>query len=163
MNKQLSFAISMENSILRQTEFFLNSGPAELQKVTTVLIRSQHELLEVLHQCISIHSQSAKYPELCVEQIVGSDSDWKFSLNADALSLTDNLVQLWNIYAMTDKSWQFYQQSSCNSMYPGDSVFMSSVAQLKSMLKRRIDSVLRIIYNQVWLEVGHAPFLLGRD
>ena len=64
---------------------------------------------------------------------------------------------------MLDKNTQFYQQASKHSMQPQVRLFFGSVAELKLMLRRRIDGVERVVANQVWKSVGFAPGLLGKD
>jgi hypothetical protein len=82
---------------------------------------------------------------------------------ASAGNTTNDLVALWAIYAALDKSAQFYRQAVLNTPYPLPRLFWGSLAEIKTMMRRRVDGLLRVMYNGIWEQIGFAPFALGRE
>lgn len=70
---------------------------------------------------------------------------------------------LWTLYALYDRTFQYYRQASHNTPQPTDKYFYSSLAEVKNIVRRRIDAASRVLSNEVWGQVGFAPFIIGKE
>lgn len=164
--EQLGFAAAMEASIRQEIEHFTKQAPSELNALLGIVGKFQveFELLLDRAQCTDINT--GRYPAVDATLLLGSDDDWqvvvqKFAAAQDKTAA--NLTLLWMIHSLVEKSGQFYQQAGLNSAHPSTRLFMSSLTETKNMLRRRIDGVLRVMYNEIWSDIGFAPVQLGKD
>lgn len=161
----LKFALELEKSIQQQIQTLHVNTSEELQTLLNVLLDFETHFCRILSQAQKAQNNVGAYPEIELNQLVGSDKVWKKieeSIPAQPV-IPHDLTTIWAIYNMLEKSAQFYQQSMHNSPYPTTRLFMSSLFEVKKIIKKRIDVILRRMYNQVWEQVGFAPFLLGKD
>jgi len=163
---QLSFAAAMESGIRQEIEYIGREAPPELKPFLDIVGKFQveFELLLDRGQCTNI--DTGCYPEVDPLVLLGTDSQWQeltrvFGQVAE--KSTADLTALWMIQALIEKSGQLYQQASINSAYPATRLFMRSMTEAKSMLRRRIDGLLRVLYNEMWADLGFAPLVLGKD
>ncbi|MBP2653029.1 MAG: hypothetical protein H6Q73_598 [Firmicutes bacterium] len=164
--KELRFAVVLEASIRHEVEHIAKQASAELQLVLDIVSRFQAEFELLLDRACSIDVSNGKYPEVPVNVLLGSDGEWQQAIKSFTLSgdkSVANLTNLWMIIALIENSRQFYQQALLNCPYPTARIFLSSLAEIKIILRRRIDGVLRGMYNEVWAQVGFAPFVIGKD
>ena len=161
----LTYAASMEKSIGVNIENLREGCSPELCEVLKLLAGFQQEFEMVLVRATSL-SPEQSLPALDTAQLLGTDENWRKMTSAFSAELPPNaqdFTVLWSVHAMLDKSTQFYQQASKQSVQPHVRLFFSSIAELKLMLRRRIDGIERVLANQVWKAVGFAPGLLGKE
>jgi len=161
----LTFAASMEKSIGINIEKLKDGCSPELCDVLELLAGFQQEYELVLTHAKSLPQEQSP-PELEPSRLLGTDENWRKLTGAflpDTAPNAQDYTVLWSVHSMLDKNAQFYQQASKQSVQPQLRLFFGSVAELKLMLRRRIDGVERVLANQVWKEVGFAPGLLGKE
>lgn len=163
--KTLAFAASMESSIGANIEKLKPGCSAGLQGLMEQLAGYHREFEMVLVRARSVPAGQS-LPELDTSQLLGSDERWRAlsaAFTADSSPNALDYAVLWSLHAMLDKSAQFYQQASRQSVQPHVRLFFGSLAEMKVILRRRTDGIERIVANQVWKEVGFAPGLLGKE
>lgn len=161
MNKELLFAADLERNTLSVLNKMLEGASKELHPVIHMLLYVQkgwNELLQLL--------EKEDYPEPNAAVLAGSEKEWlqvMASLKQVEFKNTDDLILFWMLYALAERTLQYYQQAAANSAYPAARQFFTALCQCKLLQKKRIDSIMRILYNHAWAEVGFAPFVLGKD
>ena len=161
----LIFAASMEKSIGANIMKLKDGCSPELCDILELLAGFQREFEALLEQA-DLLSPGQSPPELDTERLHGTDENWRRLTSAFAADMapnTQDYAVLWSVHAMLDKNAQFYQQASKQSLQPQFHLFFASIAELKIMLRRRIDGVERVLANQVWKSIGFSPVLLGRE
>jgi hypothetical protein len=162
----MRFAAAMEASIRQQLELISQQAPTELQPVFGALNRFQVEFELLIDRVQYTDADGGNFPPVEAAQLLGADDIWQQTLQRFA-AVPDkdaaNLTMLWMVHSLMDKSAQFYQQAAGNKAHPGVRLMLSSLAEIKNMQRRRIGGLLRVMYNQVWADVGFAPFALGKD
>lgn len=159
-------AATMEASIRQEIEAVIRQAPGELQPFWEAIGKFQVEFELLLDRAQYINVDSGRYPMVDSAALLGSDDAWQkirqnFAIVSD--KNISSLTALWMTYALVEKSGQFYQQAAANSAHPSTRLFFGSLAETKNMLRRRIDGLMRVLYNEIWAEIGFAPFLLGKD
>lgn len=165
--KVLRFAAALEAQIRQEVEVVMAQAPAELQPLVTAVGSFQAGLELLLDRAQGTDVDTGRYPEVNAAALLGADEVWREA----AARLADpgpgktvpGLASLWYLHALTAKSGEYYHQAALNSAHPATRLFFSSLAEVKAMLRRRLDGVLRALYNAAWAEVGFAPFMLGKD
>ncbi len=61
------------------------------------------------------------------------------------------------------KTAQFYLQTAKNIEQAPQRLLLSSIAEMKLMLRRRFDGIERVVANQVWNAVGFPPGMLAKE
>ena len=160
----LRFAASLEAQIRQEVEVVMAQSPAGLQTLVTAVGHFQAEIELLLDRAQGTDVDTGRYPEVNAAALLGPDSVWQEAAAGVARESTVGaLASLWFLHTLTERSGQFYQQAALNSAHPSTRLFFASLAEVKAMLRRRLDGVLRALYNEAWAEVGFAPFLLGKD
>ncbi|BBB93052.1 MAG TPA: hypothetical protein PKA28_01540 [Methylomusa anaerophila] len=162
----MKFAVLLEKSINKNLEKVRLDVSAELQPIVTLIQQTQSLIFDLLQETSDVNIDYAKLPEVNLTVLIAADDLWQKAVSSytDAPPInTDDLIQMWTIYASIEKSAQYYQQASLNSPHPATRLFLSSLSEIKNILRRRVSGVLRMIYNDVWSEVGFAPFVLGKE
>lgn len=159
----LHFAIELETAINSQLTTL--AAPADIIPVITLIHSCQMNFLALLSSAGAINIDSAPYPLVTEDQLLGSDTSWQqLTLHTDATNASLQVfTTLWPIYMATDKTVQFYQQAAANSAQPQTRLFFSSLSHVKKILCRRLGGIIQIYYNHYWGEIGFAPFVLGKD
>ncbi len=166
MMKTFRFAASLEAQIRQETEAMMAQAPAELQAVVAAVGKFQAEFELLIDRAQYVDVDTGSYPEVKAEALLGPDGVWREAtarLGTPGEAMMPGLVSLWFLHTLTEKSGQFYQQAALNSAHPASRLFFGTLAEVKTMLRRRLDALLRQQYNAVWAEVGYAPFVLGKD
>jgi hypothetical protein len=162
----INFAATLEASIRQDFEQIIPRAPEELSPLLNLLTNIQTQFELILDRAQGTRTDIPKYPAVDAMSLLGSDEVWRKTTsdfaNATNKSTTD-LVILWTMLELTEKSGQFYQQAVMNSAHPATRLFLSSLVEVKAILRRRIDAVLRVMYNEIWTSLGFAPFILGKD
>lgn len=135
------------------------------RNVLILLLKLQALFKLDVKKALDVNAANETYSQIDLDALVGSDNEWEQVSQAFATSSPSsvNLTTIWMIYALIERSGQFYQQAANNSAYPSTKLFLSSLFQVRNIIRRRIGSILRVLYNNVWEEIGFAPFLLGKD
>ncbi|MCE5285464.1 MAG: hypothetical protein LLG02_06425 [Pelosinus sp.] len=162
MNKELLFAADLEKNILSELKKMTENAAIVLGPALHMLIAAEEGWNELFHL---LAENQPQYPALSTEILAGSDQEWLkviAPLKEVEIQNTDSLILFWMLYALIERTAQYYQQAAANSAYPDQRQFFNSLSQCKLLLKKRIDSIMRIMYNHAWAEVGFAPFMLGK-
>jgi len=163
--KVFDVAIDLEASIRKEFEYMHDSALVELAPLLNFMIILQTRLENLLHKARNVDPDSSNYPEFDESELLGSEQEWRTVTKnlAPTSKGEQHLIHLWMIYAVVEKSSQYYQQATANSAYPATKLFCSSLFQIKTRQRRHIGGVIRGIYNDIWSKVGFAPFILGKD
>ena len=162
----LQFAAALEASIRQAIEEITQHAPEELQPFMAAAAKYQVEFELLIDRAQYTDIDTGRYPEVELEILFGPDTAWQKLMHSFATTddkIIANLTALWMISALIEKSAQFYQQASLNNAHPAGRLFLRSLAETKSMLRRRIDGLVRIISNEVWSDLGFSPAVLGKD
>ncbi len=160
------FAAILEAQIRQEVEVVMAQSPPELQTVVTAVGTFQAGIELLVDRAQYVDVDSGRYPEVSAAELLGPDSVWQEAtakLGTSGESTVVGLASLWFLIVLTEKSGQYYQQAALNSAHPATRLFFSSLAEVKGMLRRRLDGLLRQLYNAAWTQVGFAPFVLGKD
>lgn len=164
--KTFQFAASLEAQIRQEVEVVVAQTPDELQAVVAAVGRFQAEFELLIDRAQYVNVDTGRYPEVDAATLLGPDGVWQEAtarLGAAEETTVPGLASLWFLHTLTEKSGQYYQQAALNSAHPATRLFLGSLAEVKTMLRRRLDGLLRQLYNAAWTEVGFAPFVLGKD
>lgn len=156
-------AIDIErNSIVSFTKLLQDAKP-EIKTVFEAVIMQQKHIIAILESAKNIEQIQGAYPEIETGELFG-EKDWQQAVYFLIQSNTkkEHVTALWMVYTVIEKSCQFYQQTSANTVFVPTKLFLSSIVQLKSLQRRRMDALLRTVYNEIWEAVGFAPVLLGK-
>lgn len=162
----LLFAATLEASIRQEIEAVTRQAPDELQPFLTVLGKFQVEFELLLDRAQYTNVDVGRYPGVDLAALLGTDDAWQKILRdfaAAAEKKVTSLTALWMVQALVEKSGQLYHQAGANSAHPSTRLFFASLAETKNMLRRRIDGLMRVMYNEIWADIGFAPVLLGKD
>lgn len=138
----------------------------EITPIIKLMIAFQTRFEELLKAVITSRTNKEKLPPIDMLSIIGSEKDWyqaEMTLLATPHNLPAIVVTLWTICELTEKSGEFYLQISRNTAQPSERLFYNSLAEIKKILKRRLNGILHSIYNEVWGDIGFAPFILKKD
>lgn len=166
MKKLFPFAARLEAQVRLEGEALSAQAPAELKPVLDAFGKFQAEFELMLDRAQYTDVDTGRYPAVDSDVLLGPDSGWQVSagrLGAAGDGAVPGLTVLWMLHTMAEKTGQFYQQAAANSAHPATRLFLGSLAEVKGMLRRRLDGQLRVLYNAAWGEVGFAPFMLGKD
>lgn len=164
--KTFQFAASLEAQIRQDVEVIVAQAPAGLKAVAAAVGKFQAEFELLLDRAQYVDVDTGRYPEVDAAILLGPDGVWQEAaaeLAAAEETTVPGLAALWFLHTLTVKSGQYYQQAALNSAHPATRLFLGSLAEVKTMLRRRLDGLLRQLYNAAWAEVGFAPFVLGKD
>ncbi len=164
--KVFQFAAVLEAQIRQEVEVVVAQSPPGLQAVVTAVGAFQAGIELLVDRAQYVDVDSGRYPEVNAAALLGPDSVWQEAtakLGASDEATVVGLASLWFLIVLTEKSGQYYQQAALNSAHPATRLFFSSLAEVKGMLRRRLDGLLRQLYNAAWTQVGFAPFVLGKD
>lgn len=156
-------AIEIEkNSIVNLTKLMQDEKP-ELKTVFEAIVAQQKYFIAVLAGSKTIEQTQGKYPEIATDGVF-DENNWQQAVHSllQSNSKTEHITSLWMMYTVIEKSCQFYQQAGANTVFTPTKLFLSSLSQLKSLQRRRLDALLRTVYNEMWEAVGFAPVLLGK-
>ncbi len=164
--ESIDFATLLEEDIEKKVKLIRSKCPEELTLFLQLVDQCQENFLNLLRESQQVDEDVPVYPQIQTNNLVGNDEQWSQATHAFAglgQSSVENLTWLWMIYVLFERSAQYYQQAVANCPYPAERLFLKSLVEVKSLLKRRIDGAIRILYNEVWASVGFAPFSLGKD
>lgn len=153
------FSVDMEAAVRLKVEYLLEQATDDIRPLLEMVIAFEIRLEKLLQ---SAQDASVLDPF----ELLGEENLW---LQATANLLTKphdqagSIVLLWILNDLTDHTIRFYQQAAANSSHPMSRIFYSSVAEVKKMIRRKLSNPLRTIYNEVWGQIGFAPFDLTRD
>lgn len=164
MNKELLFAADLEKNILAEVEKVVQSVSPAIRPAVHMLFLAEQGWNDLFTK--KLGKNGDQYPLPDAETLLGCDKDWQKiieSLKEAVPEGTGSLTLFWMLYALVERTVQYYQQAAANSAYPAERLFFTSLAQYKILMKKRVGSLVRIMYNHAWAELGFAPFLLGKE
>ena len=164
--KSIEFATVMESAVRANIDnLSLTASPA-ISMLLDIMKSGQDEFHNLMMKASIAESHSALFPEMETEMLIGNEAAWKNAssgLKASDPPNPSDIAILWCVMSMLDKSLQFYKQASHNALQPQTRLFFSSAAELKAILHRRLDGIVRILSNQVWSAVGFPPGVLAKE
>lgn len=159
----IRYAIEMETQINKMVQLTAAEADRERMLLVEVLIKHQGKMLEVL---LAAEKAGAKYHSQIEIPALFDEAKWQEAM-ADMIihpeSLVSQLSLLWMLQALYDKSFQYYRQAGYNTPMPAAKYFYSSLAEVKNMIRRRIDAASHVLSNEVWGEIGFAPYVIGKE
>ena len=163
MSKTINFAVKFEEEIVRQLETLKQTDSEEITSILDAVIKAEEKIIEVLKDAQKLDISLDTYKQIGIDKILDKDNafvDFMKNKDADFLKI---FCELTAISALIDRSAQFYSQSAANNSNPTLKLFLSSLAQVKNVLRGRLKGCIRSVSNDIWQEVGFAPFALGKD
>lgn len=163
MSKVLNFAVKFEEEIVRQLESLKKTDSEEIVSILNAVIEAEEKMIEVLKEAQTYDIDLDTYKQIGIDKILDKDNEFvNFMKNKEA-DFLKIFCELTSISALIDRSAQFYSQSAANNSHPSLKLFLSSLAQVKNVLRGRLKGCIRSVSNDLWQEVGFAPFALGKD
>lgn len=162
----IGFALELELAIEKTLTEFRPRCTDKLFNMLDMLVASQQEFVNVLTQADVTTPGRESFPVIETVRVVGAEETWRLvtaTFRADEQPETSNITVLWSVCACIDRSAQFYAQAAQNSASPQSRLFFGSLAELKQMLRRKVDGILRVNENQVWSVVGFPPGRLSKE
>lgn len=151
------FAMELERAITAELEQLKKRIP-ELDGLWELLLILQAEFIQVLQSDETISLETGK--------LTGSEEAWR-QVHVHLAGINDAVLQraipLWTVHAFLERAVQYYHQAAVNSAYPREKAWYLSLEQIKLIEKRKVGGAVRIIYNQLWGELGFAPFMIGKE
>jgi hypothetical protein len=163
VNKELLFAADLERNTLAELKRILENAPSIICPVLDMLIAAEEGWNDVFKL---LENNERQYPIIEAKVLTGLDNEWTkviATLKEVQFENADILLLLWMLHAAVERTMHYYQQAAANSAYPAQRQFFTSLVQCKLLMKKRLDSIMRIMYNHAWAEIGFAPFVLGKD
>lgn len=161
----LDFAVAMENGIIANLDRLkLNCSPV-LAPVMEALIRAEQGIVTLVEQARPVRDGES-VPDTELPAILSREEEWgqlQIRFDPAAAPAVLDYTVLWSVRAMLDKSAQYYRQAAKETEPARLRLLLASVAEIKTMLRRRIDGLERIMANQAWKAVGFAPGLLAKE
>lgn len=160
-NQRFMYAQDIESSIVETVTQYNNIQ--ELKPAFNLLLDVEQKFLTILKDasCNDLHGYTFNIADLTTEKL------WAEVLNGFAKEIINmdvrKITALWIAYTLTEKSSQFYSQVSANSAYPSERLFFSSLAEVKNIIKRQLEKMIRISNNRIWSELDFAPFALKKE
>jgi hypothetical protein len=161
----LLFAESIEKEVAANVESLKAGCSPELCAVLDRLLAFDREFAQMVSKALS-EPAGSNPPELDKVKLMGDEEMWVAltnRFNPASPPAAKDFAVLWSIHAMLDKSAQFYQQVSAHTDQVQLRLWLSSLAEIKIVLRRRIAAIERVVANQVWKSVGFAPGLLAKE
>lgn len=158
------FALSLENCLLNEVKELMNKPSQQTSSLLEIVYESQQKFVNLINTTIGIPIGTTALPSVDAS-LIGKEASWNVITNdyANVSPGIDELILYWKLSTLTEKTAQFYQQAALNSPYPVEKLFFTSCAEVKYILKRRIQGILQIMYNHIWGEIGFNPILFGKD
>lgn len=159
----LKFAIKMEEELIGQIENLDKNYNLGLGELFGLLLKFEREFLDLLKAADRTDIDLGSYPQVDAGKFFGEDNTLIQTIKMKSLEPQQTICALWMLYALIEKSAQYYAQASLNNSHPVAKLFMRSLSEAKGILRGRLAACVRITYNDIWEEVGFAPFVLGKD
>jgi len=162
--ESMKIARELETALQRQLDLFSGVSSSYLAPVLRYLLNIQADFAENLTVAEHVNVDITEYPPFG-NSLRSVNTDWKKLVEDNLLSPaeTGDIVVLWSIHTALDRMEQFYRQSALNSVHPLTRAYFTSLAEVKMLLRRRMDGLIRVRYNDIWEKVGFAPFSLRKD
>lgn len=164
-NQRFMYAQDIESSIVETVIQYNNIQ--ELKPAFNLLLDVEQKFLTILKDasCNDLHGYTFNIADNIAD--LTTEKLWAEVLNGFAKEIINmdvrKITALWIAYTLTEKSSQFYSQVSANSAYPSERLFFSSLAEVKNIIKRQLEKMIRISNNRIWSELGFAPFALKKE
>lgn len=157
------FALSLENGLHNEIEDLLEKHSITTNTLLKIIYENQKNVIDLINAASRLQIDIAVFPSLDAS-LLNDATSWNAITDEYKSSfIIEELFIYWKINALIEKNAQFYQQAALNSPYPSEKIFFSSLAEIKYILKRRIQGVLQIMYNHIWGEIGFNPILFGKE
>lgn len=159
--KSLVYAVKMEAAL---REFLENSRPAlptSLLPLLDDLSRIESQLELILDKAAGC-TDPVRLPAVDFSALIGPQPSTLApkELPDDDNAMASIVLVLWMLSGTLEKMAQYYTQAAGNSAHPALQAFCRSLAEVKKISHRRLDGLLRILYNRIWERVGFAPYTL---
>lgn len=157
----LAYAVKMEAALRQFLENNRLVWPAFLLPIIDDLTNLQSQLELILDKAASC-ADPARLPAVNFTALTGPQSVATFSNNVpdDDNTIAAAILVLWMLSGSLERMAQYYSQAAANSAHPTQQLFCRSLTEVKKISHRRVDGLLRVLYNRVWQRVGFAPYVL---
>lgn len=100
------------------------------------------------------------------QNIIIDDVAWQTHIGHYAKVINEGdpaqlFIPLWAATAALEKTAIYYRQCMAAAVYPSEKLFASSLAEIKKITARRMESAIRICINHTWEKLGFCPFPLN--
>lgn len=159
--QSLAYAVKMEAAL---REFLENNRlvwPVFLLPIIDDLTNLQSQLELILDKAASC-ADPARLPAADFTVLTGPQSGamLRNDVPDDDNTIAAATLVLWMLSGTLEKMAQYYSQAAANSAHPVQQLFCRSLMEVKKISHRRVDGLLRILYNRIWQGVGFAPYVL---
>jgi|GEM_PF-2245435 len=162
----IDFSLELETAINKQISLIASSTEEGMAPVWPLVDRFQQAFLQLLADAAVVDIDQANYPLVDAVILFGPDAAWQQLTKPAPATMPEadmqRLVALWSIYALIDKSAQYYQQAAANTAHLATQIFFHSLYESKNILRIRFAGIIQAAYNQYWGKLGFAPFVLGK-
>lgn len=160
----IQYAIELETNLKKMIVVISEGSDQEMMLLTDVLTKHQVKTIDLLK---AMQAELGNFdPQTKVSALL-DDPEWHEAIGRISGQGESGIVSqaciLWMLYALYDKTFQYYRQASHNTPQPTSRYFYSSLAEVKNIIRRRLDAASRVLSNEVWGQVGFAPFVIGKE
>ena len=154
----IHFAIQLEAAIGLKVKKLKETEPDNAKHLLDMIELFEHRL-ETLLRTVN------ETPVFDPFELLGDETLWiqaSSNLLTTSHDAATTLTMLWTLCELTEHSGQFYYQAAANAPHLSERLFFRSLSEVKKLLYRKLNNVLRTIYNDIWGTIGFAPFDLTR-
>ena len=158
----IHYAIELEKQVDNTLVLLSDKAIEDIQLLCSILRNHEAEITTVLSSTLN---NANSFPQINLTELV-NDVEWDkviTRLNSNPRVLLAQQPMLWILHTLYDRQFQFYYQAGQNSPKLDAKVFMSSLAQVKNLVRRRLEVISRVASNEAWGQLGFAPFVLGKE
>ncbi len=152
------FASQLEEALRQEVERLVIQAPPDTRPLLELVIAFEIRMQKLLNTADDISV-------LDPVELIGEETLWiqaSTNLLSKPHDYAATLILLWTLCDLTERSSRYYREAAANSPYPAHRLFFSSVAEVKRMIRRKLDNPLRTVYNEIWGTIGFAPFDMTR-
>ncbi|KYZ77190.1 hypothetical protein AXX12_03390 [Anaerosporomusa subterranea] len=160
---RLDFALQMEENNLSELLKQTQESSDALLPAMNVFLTFQQQFLQTLKDATLTEVDAIAFPSI-TSNIIPDEAEWQMVIATYAKTIQDpaqQFLRLWLVNSIFEKTAAFYRQVSISSASPAVRLFASSSAELKKIMARRVESVLRVCINKSWEKLGFCPFPLN--
>ena len=161
----IQYAIELETHIKNMIAVISTGSDQQMIMLANVLSKHQIKTIELLR---TIQAEKGNFDPQAKVSALLDDPEWHEAINGISgegagRNVVSQSCNLWMLYALYDKTFQYYRQASQNTPQPTAKYFYSSFAEVKNIIRRRLDAASRVLSNEVWGQIGFAPFIIGKE
>lgn len=161
----IQYAIELEMHIKKMIVVVSAGSDQQMILLADVLTKHQVKTIELLK---AMQAEKGNFDPQAKVSALLDDPECHGAIGGisgqgESSSVVSQSCILWMLYALYDRTFQYYRQASHNTQQPTSRYFYSSLAEVKNIIRRRLDAASRVLSNEVWGQVGFAPFIIGKE